>query len=558
MHGVPHARRAAGRCCARPRAASCAAPRPAPALPGRPPARTPTAAPGRRDLRAGRRPRPASLPDRGSTRPRYLIRSARVQVLFSCWASATAFCAARVSSSSLTGTGPGSRGPRVRGPAAAAVPHRRRDRRQRDAERARELVRPARVQLREIQRAFLRRARGEIRRLREVRELALRRRAAVALLEPRRAGAQVRGDRLAPRGEHAHHLAADALDLEAMAVIARDPLEAEPVGERFFQVLGDDRGDRADVLVVAQRVRRPPFPVDAGPGDVGDLGVDVQLHVTVAGGVLQPVRHRQVRLVPLAGLPAMHPRAVGAGAGIARLALEVFEPGVHGLPDHVVDLGDQAGPVLIAVVVAGLAGQAGVLAEGGVEDRDRLGQRQGQVEEQGALPGPADSLGPQLAPALGGGVRLGGQQLRCTGRRLCGRCPECRPSWVPSGAWRSPNSRSYGSRSTRWPGSKPSAFAPGPHQRPGGSPRSRWPGCSSWPRPWPGRGRPASRCSQGHSPCSGSRLPPTGRPGSGAGDGRTDHAHRMMHGCDALEQIMRSRVAKRAIKIRNEKRTKRT
>ena len=45
-----------------------------------------------------------SLPVRGRTRPRYLIRSARVQVLFSCWASATAFCAARLSSSWL-GTG---------------------------------------------------------------------------------------------------------------------------------------------------------------------------------------------------------------------------------------------------------------------------------------------------------------------------------------------------------------------------------------------------------------------------------------------------------------------
>src|ERR1700733_5932849 len=44
------------------------------------------------------------------------------------------------------------------------------------------------------------------------------------------------------------------------------------------------------------------------------------------------------------------------------------------------------------------------------------------------------------------------------------------PSWVPSGALRSPNSRSYGPRSTIWPGSRPSACAPGPHQRPGGSP----------------------------------------------------------------------------------------
>jgi hypothetical protein len=59
-------------------------------------------------------------------------------------------------------------------------------------------------------------------------------------------------------------------------------------------VLGDDRGDRTDVLVVAERVRRPPFTVGTGLDDVGDLGVDVELHVAVAGGVLQPVRDGQV------------------------------------------------------------------------------------------------------------------------------------------------------------------------------------------------------------------------------------------------------------------------
>ena len=155
-----------------------------------------------------------------------------------------------------------------------------------------------------------------------------------------------------------------------MAVITGGPFHAEPVGEGFFQVLGDDRGDGADVLVVAQGVRGPPFPVGGRFGDVGDLGVDVQLHVAVAGGVLQPVRDRQVGLVPLAGFPAVDAGVVGAGAGVAGLALEVAEPGVHGLPDHVVDLGDQGGPVLVAFLIAGLAGQAGVLAEGGVEDRD--------------------------------------------------------------------------------------------------------------------------------------------------------------------------------------------
>ena len=422
--------------------------------------------------------------------------------------------------------------------AALAVPDRRRDRRQRHAEGARELVRPARVRLREIQRAVLGVARVEVRRLREVRELALGRRAAVPLLEPRRAAAQVRGDRRAAGGEHAHHLAADALDLEAVAVVARGPFQAEPGGEGFFQVLGDDRGDRADVLVVAQGVRGPPFPVGARPGGVGDLGVDVQLHVAVPGGVLQPVRHRQVRFVPLAGLPAVHPGAVGAGAGVAGLALEVAEPGVHGLPDHLVDLADQGGPVRIAVVVAGLAGQAGVLPEGGVEDRDALGQRQRQVEEQRALPGLPDGLGPQLALAFGGGVRLGGQQLRV---QVGGFAAAVRRPAQP-GCHQEPYARRTADRTVR---ARPSGRArsqgpwrPGPTTGPAALRRSRWPGCSSWPRPWPGRGPPASRCSQGHSPCSASRQLPLSPAPPRRGRSRTDHDHLMMHGCDALKPIM--------------------
>ena len=58
---------------------------------------------------------PGSMPVLGSTRPRYLIRSARVQVLLSCWASATAFCAAGASSSE-----PGGSGLRVPAPACPA------------------------------------------------------------------------------------------------------------------------------------------------------------------------------------------------------------------------------------------------------------------------------------------------------------------------------------------------------------------------------------------------------------------------------------------------------
>ena len=114
--------------------------------------------------------------------------------------------------------------------------------------------------------------------------------------------------------------------------------------------------------------------------------------------------------MPLAGLPAMDAGAVGAGAGVTGFALEVVEADVHGVPDHVVNLADQSGPVLIPFGVTGLAGQAGVLAEGGVEDRDRLGQGQGQVEEERALAGLLGGFDAELALAVGGGVRFGGQQ----------------------------------------------------------------------------------------------------------------------------------------------------
>jgi hypothetical protein len=57
-----------------------------------------------------------------------------------------------------------------------------------------------------------------------------------------------------------------------------------------------------------------------------------------------------------------------------------------------------------------LMGQAGILAERRVEDRDRLRHRQGQVEEQRALPRLPGRLQPQLTFPLGGRVRLAGQQ----------------------------------------------------------------------------------------------------------------------------------------------------
>jgi hypothetical protein len=67
-----------------------------------------------------------------------------------------------------------------------------------------------------------------------------------------------------------------------------------------------------------------------------------------------------------------------------------------------------------------------------VEDGDRLRQRQGQVEEQRALPGLPDGLQPQFPLALGGRVRLGVQQAGVDVRGL------------PAAAWRPAQPRSVG------------------------------------------------------------------------------------------------------------------
>ena len=81
----------------------------------------------------------------------------------------------------------------------------------------------------------------------------------------------------------------------------------------------------------------------------------------------------------------------------------------------------------------------------------------------------------------------------------------------------------------------------------------------------PGRGPPVSRWSPGHSPCSGLRQLPLGAvPRRRPAVSRAAHAHRMMHGCGDRDDHGKprndhgSRVTKQPIKIRNEKRTKRT
>ena len=187
-----------------------------------------------------------------------------------------------------------------------------------------------------------------------------------------------------------------------------------------------------------------------------------------------------------------------------------------------------------------------------MEDRDRLGQRNRQVEEQRALPGLPGGFDPQLVPALGGGVRLGGQQpgVDVRGFPAVARRPAQRGA-VRGFALRRTAGHTLRARP---PGRAPSPAPsrPGPTSGRAAPRRSRWPGCNTWPRPWPGRGPPASRCTPGHSPCSGSRQPPPANPPPAA----AAELPMIIRWCMGVKLglIMLSRVTKRPIKIRNEKR----
>ena len=238
----------------------------------------------------------------------------------------------------------------------------------------------------------------------------------------------------------------------------------------------------------------------------------MQLHIAVTGGVLQPVRHGQVGLVPLAGFAAVDPGVVGAGSRVAGFALEVAEPGVHGLPDHRRRPRRPGRTSTVAVVVAGLAGQAGVLAEGGVEERDRSSRARGSGRRTGGSGG--------LAWRLRSAVHACGRRWRAVRRPAAGRRRRRpsgrRPEACPAGCRRGLCAgRTAGRRVCVRPSGRARGRGPrrrGPTSGRAALRRSRWPGCSTRPRLWPGRGRPASRCSQGRSPCSGSRRPPPANP----------------------------------------------
>ena len=153
---------------------------------------------------------------------------------------------------------------------------------------------------------------------------------------------------------------------------------------------------------LATRVMAQAVPSDAVQATRHELAAEFLADLRRVGGQLRETRKKLAIAVRASGTTLTE--VFGVGPVIAATV-------IGDVRDMAVDLVDQGGPVAITVVVTGLAGHAGVLAQGSVEDRDRLGHRGGQIEEQRALPGLLDRFDAELAAAFGGGVRLGRQQL---------------------------------------------------------------------------------------------------------------------------------------------------
>jgi hypothetical protein len=221
---------------------------------------------------------------------------------------------------------------------------------------------PARMQPRDVERAMLfTRARSEVRPLGHPVEHRLRRCAPMLALILARGLGHPRGDCFAARAELLHQLLADALDLKPVAVRAADPLQAPPVRHRRLQHSQQNLGRGTYVLAVPVRIRRPPLAVMHGQGRMQDLVVQVQLRVAVAAGVLVPAGHAQIRLAPLARLPAIHPADVRPETRVPGLCLEERERCLVGRIDHLIQRGDLPGPERLRLAVAVLVRPAGVL-----------------------------------------------------------------------------------------------------------------------------------------------------------------------------------------------------
>ena len=141
-------------------------------------------------------------------------------------------------------------------------------------------------------------------------------------------------------------------------------------------------------------------------------------------------RHWPVSRPPARGV-------VGAGAGVARLPLEVAEARVHRLHDHLVDLGDQARPVPLAVRRPRPRGP-GARSRPGRRGRSRStstatgsGRRTAGSAAPRGSPGPA---APACAPPWPAARRPAARH-RC-------RRPSCRrPAAAPAACHRGPSAR---------------------------------------------------------------------------------------------------------------------
>ncbi len=235
----------------------------------------------------------------------------------------------------------------------------------------------------------------------------------------------------------------------------------------------------------------------------------MQLHIAVPGGVLQPVRSGQVGLVPLAGLPAVYPRVVRPGAGVPGLTLEVLEPRpappAHGSWSSTSSTrADQyRSPSWSPAWRASRAFSPSDAWKIEIDLDSEI------VKSKNSGPCRACRAASIRSSCLRSAVACGSAASSRAYKSAIFRPPPGRPAQRGAvGGLTLAEEQIVGLALDRLAGleaKRPDARA---HHRPGGSPRSRSPGCNNRPHPSPGHDPPASRCSPGRTPCSGSRPPP--------------------------------------------------
>ena len=197
------------------------------------------------------------------------------------------------------------------------------------------------------------------------------------------------------------------LDLVAAPVRARDPRHAELARKLTLHRRSGDRLQRAEDRAHAHGVQGTPFPVAEGPGDPRDLIVNVILGIALPAGALQPRGHDQPGGLEPARLAAVNPGAVIAGAGDPGPGLQVLQRRPVRPVQDLLERLSASGPVGRSLLVSVQAGAALVLPQGGVQHRDRLGERDGHVVVGGGLPGGLGGFAFEFDEPFGGGVRLG-------------------------------------------------------------------------------------------------------------------------------------------------------